>query len=542
MFDRPQQVGIFLAHDAVEARGAHPRVLHLLKRPSGIDSLMLADIADDEYSILRSDLFKEVAHLPGAGQTRLVEHVEMPAAGATVGLIPSPAGEESLQRRGMDTRLAKLARRPRSRSKTLYGEAGAFRALADHGESCRFTGTGQPLQAVDPVGRGENFLDDPALRRVQKAPRSGLGRGFRRAHHGLYGILAGHHAGDIGALVGDGFRCREAASARVLLGSDGHKLAPLFARGELRPNLGKSRFTHAATQGFAQNGALVRYRFALEKTGPRIADGLFCLLVSLRPVSLGPGAIAGLGDDPFRLVAELGRQRPVRGQNLAGGKNLFAIARGVSGDLCRRRTAVAHLFKVVADLLRSGAGGIKIGLRVPLDLRSAAAPGLDFVAQTAQLIGQSRLVNRGRKALRIEQALRLDGAGLPWAPFGHIEDDGVGVKLGSGIAFDGPRGVMLELGGDEFAGGFGGVIAADPRLCVALQLVERSGDGGPVGLPHPHITADQGGERNGLGSRERRIPAGAMLDGIDRFSICIGVLKRRPLPDDLLLGYRVFAF
>ena len=118
MFDRPQQVGVFLTHDAVEARGAHPRVLHLLERPSGIDSLMLADIADDEYSILRSDLFKEVAHLPGAGQTRLVEHVEMPAAVATVGLIPSPAGEESLQRRGMDTRVAKLARRPRSRSKT----------------------------------------------------------------------------------------------------------------------------------------------------------------------------------------------------------------------------------------------------------------------------------------------------------------------------------------------------------------------------------------------------------------------------------------
>src|SRR6266700_2280231 len=161
MFDRPQQVGVFLTHDTFEARGTHPRVLHLLERPSGIDSLMLADIADDEYSILRSDLFEEVAHLPGAGQTRLVEHVEMPAGGATVGLIPFPAGEKSLQRRGMDARLAKLASRPRSRSKTLYGEAGAFRALADHGESCRFTGTGQPLQAVDPVGRGENFLDDP---------------------------------------------------------------------------------------------------------------------------------------------------------------------------------------------------------------------------------------------------------------------------------------------------------------------------------------------------------------------------------------------
>ena len=33
-----------------------------------------------------------------------------------------------------------------------------------------------------------------------------------------------------------------------------------------------------------------------------------------------------------------------------------------------------------------------------------------------------------------------------------------------------------------------------------------------------------------------------MLNGIDRFSICIGILKRRPLPDNLLFGHRVLAF
>src|SRR5580692_2951934 len=166
MLDRPQQIRVFLAHDLVKPRGTHPGVLHLLKWPSGIDSLMLADIADDQHSILRSDLFEEVAHLPSAGQTRLVKHVEMAAAGATVRLIPSAAGEESLQRRGMDTRLAELARCSRSRGKTLDHEAGAFRAFADHGEGCRFTRTGEPLQPVDPVGRGKNLLDDLALRRV----------------------------------------------------------------------------------------------------------------------------------------------------------------------------------------------------------------------------------------------------------------------------------------------------------------------------------------------------------------------------------------
>ena len=39
--------------------------------------------------------------------------------------------------------------------------------------------------------------------------------------------------------------------------------------------------SHATPQGFAQNGALVRYRLALEEAGSRIAEGLFCLLVSL---------------------------------------------------------------------------------------------------------------------------------------------------------------------------------------------------------------------------------------------------------------------
>jgi hypothetical protein len=33
-----------------------------------------------------------------------------------------------------------------------------------------------------------------------------------------------------------------------------------------------------------------------------------------------------------------------------------------------------------------------------------------------------------------------------------------------------------------------------------------------------------------------------MLNCIDGLSVRIGVLKRRPLPDHLLLGYRVFAF
>ena len=48
----------------------------------------------------------------------------------------------------------------------------------------------------------------------------------------------------------------------------------------------------------------------------------------------------------------------------------------------------------------------------------------------------------------------------------------MGVELGRGIAIDRTGGVVLELGRDELPGGLGGVVAADPRLGVPLQLGE----------------------------------------------------------------------
>ena len=79
---------------------------------------------------------------------------------------------------------------------------------------------------------------------------------------------------------------------------------------------------------------------------------------------------------------------------------------------------------------------------------------------------------------------------------GHIKDDGMGMELGSGVAIDWAGRVMLELCGDEFAGCFGGVVAADPRLCVSLQLREGNvtAAGGPRGY---------GGRRQLMLSRKR---------------------------------------
>ena len=76
----------------------------------------------------------------------------------------------------------------------------------------------------------------------------------------------------------------------------------------------------------------------------------------------------------------------------------------------------------------------------------------------------------------------------------------MGVELGSGVAIDRAGGVMLELCGDEFAGGFGGVVAADPRLGVPLQLRKGGGHRLPVGLSHPLIAADKAVKETDLGA------------------------------------------
>jgi len=54
---------------------------------------------------------------------------------------------------------------------------------------------------------------------------------------------------------------------------------------------------------------------------------------------------------------------------------------------------------------------------------------------------------------------------------GHVEDHGVSMKLGRSIAIDGPRGVVLEGGGDKFSGRLRGMDIADPRLRVSFKLL-----------------------------------------------------------------------
>jgi hypothetical protein len=119
---------------------------------------------------------------------------------------------------------------------------------------------------------------------------------------------------------------------------------------------------------------------------------------------------------------------------------------------------------------------------------------------------------------------------------GHVEDHGMGMKLGRSIAIDGPRGIVLEGGGDEFAGRLWGMDIADPRLRVSLKFLKRRAYTLPMGLPHPIIAAHKRGERYRLRRRECGVPPGAML-GAGHLSAKFAFIGSRNLmPDKLLFG------
>jgi hypothetical protein len=68
------------------------------------------------------------------------------------------------------------------------------------------------------------------------------------------------------------------------------------------------------------------------------------------------------------------------------------------------------------------------------------------------------------------------------------------VKLRCGIPIDGPRGIVLEGGGDEFPGRLWSMDIADPRLGVSFKLLKRRAYTLPMGFPHPIIAAHEIGE------------------------------------------------
>ena len=116
------------------------------------------------------------------------------------------------------------------------------------------------------------------------------------------------------------------------------------------------------------------------------------------------------------------------------------------------------------------------------------------------------------------------------------------MKLRRSIAIDGPRGIVLEGGGDEFSGCLRGMYIADPRLRVPLKFQKRHADTFPMGLSHPFIAAHKCGKRYRLRRRECGVPSGAVLGAGHLFAEFSFVGSRNLMPDKLLFCVWMLAF
>src|ERR1035438_7373810 len=103
---------------------------------------------------------------------------------------------------------------------------------------------------------------------------------------------------------------------------------------------------------------------------------------------------------------------------------------------------------MVLHLFPARAAGLHVLFRVSLDFRLAKLAALDRVSQILEPDGQLRSVNLRGIALGGEKLLGLEGAGLFLAsgaalPFGDVENHGMGMELGRGVAFNGAGRVVI---------------------------------------------------------------------------------------------------
>ncbi len=393
----------------------------------------------------------------------------------------------------MNSGVAELAGGSTCGSKALDGVSVPFRALTDGLKGRGFAATRQPLQAMYSVAGGKHFLDGFLLCWIQELAGASVVGGVLLPHDRFDCGLALLHVLDGRKLLGNGIAGRELPSGIVLLAGRVLKLSGSLSLLEVVAYLAVSKVAHAAPQGVAHDVSLIGDRLALEVAALSKADSILNpfrdardvrLLLSRRPCPC-------FNDDAIRLIAELGRKLPVGCEYLGGCVNLFLVASGVGGDLRRLRPGKSALFEVLANLLAAWAGSVEIFLCVSFYLRRPTSPRRDFVPQPRQPIHQLTLIHGCRELLAVEITLWLDSAGGTVRSFGHIEDDGVGVELRSGIAIDGTRGIVLKLRSDEFPGGLGGAVAADPRLGIPLQFREGGCHRLPVGLADPVVAAHQ---------------------------------------------------
>src|SRR5271167_3842123 len=118
---------VLLAHDLVQMCGSHSGLLQLVVGPSGPDGFVLSHITHEQNTILPAESVQEVVNLPGASETRFIEHIEMFFLGSGLWF----SRKVMLQRIRLNTGLSKFLCSPRGWRETLDAVALALGGVTD---------------------------------------------------------------------------------------------------------------------------------------------------------------------------------------------------------------------------------------------------------------------------------------------------------------------------------------------------------------------------------------------------------------------------
>ena len=189
-----------------------------------------------------------------------------------------------------------------------------------------------------------------------------------------------------------------------------------FSRGnpgiKVAANLGIGDGAHAAPESVTNQCPLIDDCLPLKILVARKGKRFPCAVERIGRLLLLLDSLACRAHDRVGLVAEVGSELAMRSHHFAGRMNLLLVAGRVGRDLSSLLAVPTGALQVLANLLTARAGRIQIFLAISLNLRGAASTNGNFVSQLPQSIGQFRLIDGCGKLLRIEEALRLDGAWL----------------------------------------------------------------------------------------------------------------------------------
>ena len=297
---------------------------------------------------------------------------------------------------------------------------------------------------------------------------------------------------------------------------------------------------HATTYRGLQDASLILHGRSLEDMIASIGYGLLLGLVRVWYMHLS--MVARLGYNPIRLIAVLCSQFAMPLQHLFRGMNRLAVPRAMGRNLCRARAFSSNLLQVTLDLFSSWTGCIQIFLRVALDLGLTVFAAFDLVAQPVKARGKLGTIHTGRILLRLEKTSLLKRPRLAVLTLGHIENDGMSMKLGRSIPIYRAGSIMLEGGNDKLGRRLWRVDIADSRLRIPLQFAKCHADTLTVRLPYPAVAAYKRSQRDGFRRGECRVPPGAMSDAGDFLAVFVLVGPCRLVLDELRAAIRMLSF